>query len=136
MECNSAMYYTYSILTVVTPSVVAAQRLYLAIEFQVQELTCSATGVPAPTIFFARGDVILDGMGNISTTGNLSERVNLRQQTEPLLNNDGLYMVTRTLEIVYPVGQDTGNYACTASIEVLNQTLSDSVTFDVVVQSK
>ena len=75
-------------------------------------------------------------MGNISTTGNLGERVNLRQQTEPLLNNDGLYMVTRTVEIVYPVGQDTGNYACTASIEVLNQTLSDSVTFDVVVQSK
>ena len=72
-------------------------------------------------------------MGNISTTGNLSERVNLRQQTE---NSDGLYMVTRTLEIVYPVGQDTGNYTCTASIEVLNQTLSDSVTFDVVVQSK
>ena len=75
-------------------------------------------------------------MGNISTTGNLSERVNLRQQTEPLLNSDGLYMVTRTLEIVYPVGRDTGNYTCTASIEVLNQTLSDSVTFDVVVQSK
>ena len=83
-----------------------------------------------------RDGVILDRVGNISTTGNLSERVNLRQQTEPLLNSDGLYMVTRTLEIVYPVGQDTGNYTCTATVEVLNQTLSDSITFDVVVQSK
>lgn len=83
-----------------------------------------------------RDGVILDRMGSISTSGNLSERVNLRQQTEPVLNSDGLYMVSRTLEIVYPVGQDTGNYACTASIEVLNQTLSDSVTFDLIVQSK
>ena len=120
----------------VTPSITTAQPLYLAVEFQIQELTCSATGVPAPTISFMRDGVILDRVGNVSTTGNLSERVNLRQQTEPLLNSDGLYMVTRTLEIVYPVGQDTGNYTCTATVEVLNQTLSDSVTFDVVVQSK
>ena len=83
-----------------------------------------------------RDDVILDREGNISTSGNLSERVNLRQQMDPLLNSDGLYMVTRTLEILYPVGEDTGSYTCTASVEVLNQTLSDSVMFDVIVQSK
>ena len=113
-----------------------AQPLYLAIEFQVQELTCSATGVPGPSISFMRDGVILDRMGNMTSGGNLSERVNLLQPSRPILTRDGLYMVTRTLEILYPVGLDTGNYTCTASITVLNRTLSSVAQFHVVVQSK
>ena len=50
----------------------------------------------------------------------------------------GVYLLheRRPFMVVYPVGQDTGNYICTASIEVLNQILCDSVTFCVIVQSK
>ena len=116
----------------------AAQPLYIAIEFQVQVLTCIATGVPAPTISFVREGVILDRMGNTSFDGSISERVNLGQQTQPTLNRDGLYMVNRTLQILYPVGQDTGNFTCTASVTIaeLNETLTDEDTLEVIVQSK
>ena len=128
----------YPLLTIVTPSVEAAQPLYIAIEFQVQVLTCIATGVPAPTISFMREGIILDRMGNTSFDSSISERVNLGQQTQPTLNRDGLYMVNRTLQILYPVGQDTGNFACTASVTIaeLNETLTDEDTFVVIVQSK
>ena len=129
----------HSLPTVVAPSVRATQSQYLAIEFEVQELTCEATGVPAPTITFMRNGVLLDGMGNISfTDGNLTDRVNLRQQTQPTLNSNGSYSVTRTLEMLYPIGQDTGNYTCIATVSIaeLNQTLSDEDTFNVIVQSK
>ena len=130
---------SYSLFpTVVTPSVKAAQSIHLAIEFEVEELKCEATGVPAPTITFVRNGVLLDRMGNISFIGNLTDRIALRQQTQPTLNSDGLYSVTRTLEMLYPIGQDTGNYTCIASINIaeLNQTLSDKDTFNVIVQSK
>ena len=129
----------HSLLTVVTPSIRAAQSQYLAIEFEVQELTCEATGVPAPTITFMRNGVILDRMGNTSfTDGNLTDRVNLRQQTQPTLNSDGSYSVTRTLEMLYPIEQDTGNYTCIANVSIadLSHTLSDEDTFTVIVQSK
>ena len=126
----------HTLLTVVTPTIRAKQSQYLAIEFEVQEVTCEATGVPAPTITFTRIGVFLDRMGNIDA--NLTERINLQQQTQPILNSDGLYSVTRTLEMLYPIGQDTGNYICIASVSIaeLNQTLSDKDAFNVIVQSK
>ena len=75
-------------------------------------------------------------MGNIDA--NLTERINLRQQIQPILNSDGLYSVTRTLEMLSPIGQDTGNYICIASVSIaeLSQALSDEDTFYVIVQSK
>ena len=126
----------HTLLTVVTPTIRAEQSQYLAVEFEVQELTCEATGVPAPTITFTRNGVLLDRMGNIDP--NLTERINLRQQTRPILNNDGLYSVNRTLEMLYPIGQDTGNYTCTAAVTIaeLGQVLSDEDTFNVIVESK
>ena len=92
--------------------------------------------MPAPTITFTRNGVLLDRIGNIDP--NLTERINLRQQTRPILNSDGLYSVKRTLEILYPIGQDTGNYACTATVTIaeLGQVLSDEDIFNVIVQSK
>ena len=120
------------------PSVEPEQRLYLAIEYVPQELACSAMGVPSPTISFLINGVVLDRVGNSSnTSGDISERVNLREQSQPILNDDDLlYTVTRTLVILYPIGDDTDHYNCTASFEVLNQTLIAEVTFDLVVQSK
>ena len=86
-----------------------------------------------------RNGVLLDRMGNTSfTDGNLTDRVNLRQQTQPTLNSDGSYTITRTLEMLYPIGQDTGNYTCIATVSIaeLSQTFSDENTFNVIVQSK
>ena len=124
--------------TKVAPSIESAQPLYVAIEFQVQELTCIATGVPAPSISFTREGVVLDRMGNMTSGGDLelSERVNLREQSQPVFNSDRLYVVNRTLEILYPVGNDTGQYDCTASTEVLNVILSSETTFDIIVEGK
>ena len=92
--------------------------------------------MPAPTITFTTNGVLPDGKGNINA--NLTERINLRQQTQPILNSDGLYSVTRTLEMLYPIGQDTGNYICIASVSIaeLSQALRDEDTFNVIVQSK
>ena len=119
------------------PSVEPEQRSYLAIEYVPQELTCSAMGVPSPTISFLINGVVLDRVGNSSnTSGDISERVNLREQSQPILNDDLLYTVTRTLVILYPIGDDTDHYNCVASFEVLNQTLTAEATFDLVVQSK
>ena len=104
-----------------------------------QELTCIATGVPAPTISFMRDGLVLDRMGPTSLSANLSERVNLLQQSPPILNSNGLYAVNQTLELLNPFGQDTGNYTCTASVtidELMNLTLSANDTFAVIVQSK
>ena len=123
---------------IVAPSVQPAQVLYFAIEYTAQELSCSATGVPAPTISFMRGGVILDRVGNstTATSGDISERVNLREQSQPILSEELLYTVNRTLEVLYPIGNDTGRYSCSASVEVLNQTLTDEDIFILIVQSK
>ena len=127
---------THILLIVVTPTIRAEQSQYLAIEFEVQEVTCEATGVPAPTITFTRNGVLLGRMGKIDA--NLTEKINLKQQTWPVLNSNGLYSVKRTLEILYPIRQDAGNYICIASVSIaeLSQSLSDEDTFNVIVQSK
>ena len=82
--------------------------------------------------------MVLDRMGNMTSGGDLdlSDRVNLREQSQPVFNSDRLYVVNRTLEILYPVGNDTGQYDCTASTEVLNVTLSSETTFDIIVEGK
>ena len=120
-----------------SPSIQSEQDTYLALEFQQQEVTCSATGVPPPTITFMGRDVVLNGVGN-STSGSsdINDRVNLQQPTQPILNDDRLYVVNRTLQIVSPIGNDTGAFTCVASFEVLNQTLTASAVFNLVVQSK
>ena len=116
-----------------SPSIQSEQDIYVAIEFQLQEVTCSATGVPPPTITFMRRDVVLDGNSNSS---DINDRVNLQDPTQPVLNGDRLYVVNRTLQIVSPTGDDTGIFTCLASFEVLNQTLTASDFFNFVVQGK
>ena len=118
----------------VSPSIQPEEDTYIATEFQVQEVTCTALGVPPPTITFMMGGVVLDGLGNDSTGGDLNERVRLQNQSESLLTSERLFAVNRTLEIVSPVGSDTGSYTCLASFEVLNTTLTATATFDIIVQ--
>jgi len=111
----------------------------LAIENETATLTCTATAVPAPTISFMIDGVALDRMGSASPAADLRDRVNLQEQSEPTLNDDRLYMVTRTLEIFNPVGRDTGNYTCAANVtieELTNTMLSDQDTFELIVQSE
>ena len=121
------------------PSVQSSQNRFLAIENETATLTCTATGVPAPTISFMIDGIALDRMGSASPGADLRDRVNLQEQSEPTLNDDRLYMVTRTLEIFNPFGRDTGNYTCTANVtieELTNITLSDQDTFELIVQSE
>ena len=110
-----------------SPLVEPERPLYFAIEFQPQELTCSAMGVPAPAITFSRDGMVLGD-------GSLDGRVSLRDTVSILNDTTRVYEVNRTLEILSPVGSDTGLYACQASIEVLNLTLTDNVTFTLIVQ--
>lgn len=122
-----------------TPSVESSQDRFLAIENETATLTCTATGVPAPTIGFMINGIVLDRMGSASPGADLRDRVNLQEQSESTLSDDRLYMVTRTLEIFNPVGRDTGNYTCTANVtieELLNITFSDQYTFELIVQSE
>lgn len=126
----------YGLFHAVSPSVEPGQPVYFAIEFQLQEVTCNATGVPPPTITFMRGDVLLDGMGNSTDSDDINARVSLQDQTQPVLNDERVYVVYRTLEIVSTIMSDSGLYSCEASFEVLNQTLTDSTLFDIFVQSK
>lgn len=130
------LHYYYGLFHAVSPSVGSERPVYFAIEFQLQEVTCNATGVPPPTITFMRGDVLLDGMGNSTGSNDINARVNLQDQTEPVLNDERVYVVYRTLEIVSPIMSDNGLYSCQASFEVLNQTLNSSTLFDIFVQSK
>ena len=103
----------------------------MAIENQSEVLTCMATGVPPPTISFLR-----DGVNLESTDA--AARIVVTQQTQPILNSNGSYMVTRTLGIYNLTRQDTGNYTCTATsvIEELgNMTLVDQDSVELIVQS-
>ena len=118
---------------VVSPSIQPEQALYVTIEFQLQEVTCSATGVPPPTITFMRSDVVVSGNSNSS---DINDRVDLQDPTQPVLNGDRLYVVNRTLQIVSPIGNDTGVFICLASFEVLNQTLTAIDSFYFIVQGK
>ena len=113
----------------VSPSVRPQKALNLAIEFQPQELTCSARGVPPPTITFTRDGLLLD-------EGALNGRVTLQDAQSVLDDSTRVYTVNRTMEITSPLSNDTGTYTCVASFEVLNQTFSASANFSVIIQGR
>ena len=99
-------------------------------------ITCTASGVPPPTIQFMRGGTVLDRTGDESTIGStLAERVQLQLATSPVLNSDGMFMVSRSLTIFNLEDRDSDNFNCSAVSDVTEVTIpSDQVTFELLVQ--
>ena len=99
-------------------------------------ITCTASGVPPPTIQFMRGGTVLDRTGNESTIGStLAERVQLQLATSPVPNSDGTFMVSRSLTIFNLEDGDSGNFTCSIVSDVTEVTIpSDQVTFELLVQ--
>ena len=99
-------------------------------------ITCTASGVPPPTIQFMRGGTVLDRTGDESTIGStLAEKVQLQAATSPVPNSDGTFMVSRSLTIFNLEDGDSGNFTCSAVSNVTEVTIpSVQVTFELLVQ--
>ena len=79
-------------------------------------ITCTATGVPVPTINWTRADGITD------------TRYVMEDTSSSMIVND-VYQVTRNLTIMNVVSTDSGVYTCTASNVV--DTVQSNVTVTV-----
>ena len=95
--------------------------LYVVAEGGTVEISCSATGSPAPTEinFFTLNGVLLDGTG----TDGPNERVTLSDLTDPTLARTetisgeavDFFLVTRTLTITDAMVEDSVSYFCSAT---------------------
>ena len=102
-------------------------------------ITCSARGIPPPSIRFLRGGVELNRTGGESGIGtDLASRVQLGEESSSVFMNDGTFMVSRMLTIFNVAEEDAGSFTCEASstIPELAFSLSDNSVFELVVQSK
>ena len=96
-------------------------RLYVVAEGGTVEISCSATGSPAPTEinFFTFNGVLLDGTG----TDGPNERVTLSDLTDPTLARTetisdeavDFFLVTRTLTITDAMVEDSATYVCSTT---------------------
>ena len=102
-------------------------------------ISCSARGIPSPSIRFLRGGVELNRTGGESGVGtDLASRIQLGDESSSVFMDDGTFMVSRMLTIFDVAEDDAGNFTCEASsmIPELGLSLNDSRTFELVVQSK
>ena len=102
-------------------------------------ITCSARGIPPPSIRFLRGGVELNRTGGESGVGmDLASRVQLGEGLSSVFMNEGTFMVSRMLTIFNVAQEDAGDFTCEASgtIRELGLSLSYSRMFELVVQSK
>ena len=102
-------------------------------------ITCSARGIPPPSIRFLRGGMELNRTGGESRVGmDLASRIQLGSESSSVFMNDGTFMVSRMVTIFNVAEEDAGNFTCEASstIPELALSLSDSRAFELVAQSK
>ena len=95
--------------------------------------TCTAAGIPAPTITFYMGSTLLDGVG----TAEPNPRVTLGDHSTPISfmdNGEEIMQVNRTLTINNTMDADSGSYECRANTAFTP--VEDQVFFELVVQSK
>ena len=97
--------------------------------------TCTAAGIPAPTISFYRGATLLDGAGPEEP----NPRVTLEDPTGSMTyiipeNGEEVLQVSRTLTVSNTMDGDSGNYSCRAGSTPTPD--EDEVFFQLVVQSK
>ena len=101
---------------------------------------CNATGLPAPTVWFTRNGATLmigDGMGRIDVDNAFMEGSSMDEQDSIQLDS-GTFLVSINVTIANTIDGDSGNYSCEASstVALLNTTLRDSHTFQLIVQSE
>ena len=100
-------------------------NLYVVAEGGTVEISCSATGSPAPTeinFFTFRSRLLLNGTG----TDGPNERVTLSDLTDPTLARTetisgeavDFFLVTRTLTITDAMVEDSILYVCSATTEI------------------
>ena len=101
-------------------------------------ITCSARGIPPPSIRFLRRGVELNRTGGESGIGmDLASRVLLGVESSSMFMDDGTFMVSQMLTIFNVAEEDAGDFTCEASTTIpeLALSLSDSSVFELVVQS-
>ena len=101
--------------------------------------TCSARGIPPPSIRFLRGGVELNRTGGESGAGmDLVSRVQLAEESSSVYVDDGTFMVSRMLTIFNAAEEDSGMFTCEASSTILELSLSltNRSVFELAVQSK
>ena len=91
--------------------------------------SCTATGIPAPSITWLRNGTELNSSDPRVTFNDLSSPVSV-------MNNDGemVYRVTRTFMLSRSRDEDSGIYECTASNEATPGV--DTMQFELIVQSE
>ena len=97
--------------------------------------TCMASGLPAPSLSFQyEGDVLNHTDGVMGIGKMLVDRVQVGTEMMVLNSDDGVYNVTRTLTLFNAVDGDTGNFTCSASVNIPDiGTRMDTVTFELTV---
>ena len=90
-------------------------------------LSCTARGVPAPTITWSRDGVNLSGTEN---------RITISFPMESTVNSTGFIAVTSTLTVTNSMRPDANNYTCVASNTVQGATQQDQRTFTLTVNCK
>ena len=88
-------------------------------------MECNATGIPAPTIQFYLGDILLDSQ--FDERYSLQDPVN--DTTDISGSEDIVYLATRQLIINSTLDEDSNNYSCVAT----NQVANDTVGFELIV---
>ena len=85
-------------------------QLYTINEFNPVVFECTATGIPAPTITWYRGGVLLNG-----------SRITLSDHSEPVAFSTqygDIFLITRALIFDNTMDSDTGTYTCLADNSV------------------
>ena len=100
-------------------------------------MTCSASGLPSPSISFFRGNESLDeakpGMGIDFTS-----RAQVGDESMPVLMDVGTLLITRSLTLFNVVDEDSGNLTCQATNNItdISVTRMDNVVFELIVQGQ
>ena len=90
-------------------------------------LSCTARGVPAPTITWSHDGVNLLGTEN---------RITVSSPMESTDNSTGYIDVTSTLTVTNSMRSDANNYTCVSSNTVQGATRQDQRTFTLTVNCK
>ena len=128
----------FSLKYVETPSVIYPANLtsYAVNEKKDITFTCTATGIPVPSISFWYNGHELNNTGEGLTTLGwaLADRVMLGNETVFLNSSTHLYVVTQSLALFNAVDTASGNYLCLSSADIPGIGLrSANVTFSLTV---
>ena len=102
-------------------------------------VTCSASGLPSPSISFFRGNESLDEANRMPGMGiDFTSRAQVGDESMPVLMDVGTLLITRSLTLFNVVDEDSGNLTCQATNNItdISVTRMDSVVFELIVQGK